>query len=70
MTTQNQKKNKTETTDCDPSTGCCDPEDIVQVGNNVYTNTNGGSGISDHLKELIAKKDKIDKKLKIVQKKG
>ena len=64
------QKNKTETIDCDPSTGWCDPEDSVQVGNNVYTNTNGGSGMSDHVKELIAKRDKIEKKLKIVQKRG
>jgi len=67
---ENQKKNKTETIDCDPATGCCDPVDTI--GNNVYTNTNGSSGPSDHMKELIEKKDnriKELKKLKIVQKK-
>ena len=70
---KNQKKNETETTnpweeDCPTDCECYD-EPQVQVGNNVYTNTNGGSGPSDHLKELLAKKDKKINELKIVQKK-
>lgn len=62
---------KNQTNDCDPATGCC-PEESVQVGNKVYTNTNGGSGMSDHVKALIAKRDKKIKTLadlKIIQKK-
>lgn len=72
MITQTQKKNRTETIDCDPATGCCDPVDTIQVGNEVYTNTHGSSGPSDQMKELLARKDNKIKELrdlKIVQKK-
>jgi hypothetical protein len=36
----------------------------------VYTNTNGGAGQSDHLKEMLARKNKKINKLKIVEKKS
>jgi|GEM_PF-4909858 hypothetical protein len=47
----------------------CHDEPLVEVMPRVYTNTNGGSGQSDHIKELIARKEKKAKELKIVQKK-
>jgi hypothetical protein len=37
--------------DCD-----CHSDDTIQVGNNVYTNTEGGAGMSEEMKELIKRK--------------
>ena len=47
----------------------CHDESLVEVQPGVYTNTDGGSGMSDHIKELIARKEKKTKKIEIVQKK-
>jgi hypothetical protein len=58
------------TPDCGPECDCHTSEPLVEVGNKVYTNTNGGAGPSDHLKEMIAKNNNKPKNLKIVQKKG
>lgn len=38
--------------DCD----CHCEDNHVVVGDRVYTNTDGGGGMSDHMKKLLAKK--------------
>jgi len=62
------KETRVATEDCPVDCECYD-EPLVEVQPRVYTNTNGGSGPSDHLKELIARKEKKTKKIEIVQKK-
>ena len=59
---------KEVTEDCPVDCECHD-EPLVEIQQRVYTNTNGGSGMSDHLKELLARKEKTTRKVKIVQKK-
>ena len=61
------QKNKTETTnpweeDCPTDCECYDDPPKTLVGNNVYTNTNGSSGPSDHMKELMTRAEKKVKK--------
>ena len=41
---------------CDESCDCHE-ENTVRVGDRVYTNTEGGAGLSDEMKKLIAMKD-------------
>ena len=53
---------------CGSECECHDSDTLVEVQKDVYTNTNGGSGPSDHLKEMIARKSKKINKLKIVEK--
>ena len=54
---------------CGPDCACHD-DPLVEVMPRVYTNTNGGAGQSDHLKEMLARKNKKINKLKIVEKKS
>lgn len=44
------------TEDCPADCECYDTEPLVEVLPRVYTNTNGGSGPSDHLKEMLLRK--------------
>ena len=62
------KETRVATEDCPLDCECYD-DPLVEIQPRVYTNTNGGSGMSDHLKELIARKESKINKLKIVQKK-
>jgi hypothetical protein len=50
--------------DCDASCDC-HTDGLVEVGNNVYTEPNGGAGPSDRMKALIEKK-----RLKPLKQKG
>ena len=59
---------KEVTEDCPVDCECHDTP-LVEIQPRVYTNTNGGSGMSDHLKELLARKEKKTRKVEIVQKK-
>jgi|TARA_B110001454_G_scaffold193834_1_gene194963 hypothetical protein len=65
------KETRVATEDCPLDCECYDEpsQSLVEVAPRVYTNTNGGSGMSDHIKEMIARKEKKTKELKIVQKK-
>jgi len=42
---------------CDDSCECHDEQKLVEIGNNVYTDSMGGSGMSDEMKKLIAQKE-------------
>ncbi len=54
---------------CGSECECHDSDTLVEVQKDVYTNTNGGSGPSEKLLKMMARKEIRKERPKIVQKK-